>query len=201
MSKKQDILFNRRAHRVANNIRRYLKNKGMWRYGDKNDFSTLFKLFIEHSKIEVEYNGYKDLKKWAVDLYVNGSVEGISKVDGGFYGTPEWKQLRKKVIAHYGYHCMKCGDVSGGAHVDHIKPRSKFPELQLEFSNLQVLCLVCNIRKSNRSYEDYRPSGLVLAAGLVPKVDPKKKDFSYMYKGLSKRDRELQLRYDKHRPS
>lgn len=43
-------------------------------------------------------------------------------------------------------------------HVDHIKPRSKHPELSLCFDNLQVLCEDCNIGKGNRYDEDYRPS-------------------------------------------
>ena len=34
-------------------------------------------------------------------------------------------------------------------HVDHVKPRSKFPELALDLSNLQVLCNLCNVAKSN----------------------------------------------------
>ena len=42
-------------------------------------------------------------------------------------------------------------------HVDHIKPRSKFPELALEFDNLQILCDDCNIGKCNKYEDDWRP--------------------------------------------
>jgi len=41
--------------------------------------------------------------------------------------------------------------------VDHIKPRSKFPELELVFDNCQVLCNSCNMGKSNNDYTDFRP--------------------------------------------
>ena len=41
-------------------------------------------------------------------------------------------------------------------HVDHILPRSKFPDLALEFSNMAVLCETCNIAKSNTDYTDWR---------------------------------------------
>ncbi|WP_242637203.1 HNH endonuclease [Enterobacter cloacae] len=34
-------------------------------------------------------------------------------------------------------------------HVDHIKPRSKFPHLALEITRFRVLCEDCNKAKSN----------------------------------------------------
>ena len=43
------------------------------------------------------------------------------------------------------------------ANVDHIKPRSKYPELSLVFDNLQVLCGACNKGKGNKYQTDYRP--------------------------------------------
>jgi 5-methylcytosine-specific restriction endonuclease McrA len=51
---------------------------------------------------------------------------------------------------------MKCIDVNVPIHIDHIKPRSKYPELELEFDNLQVLCATCNVKKSNIDETDYR---------------------------------------------
>jgi 5-methylcytosine-specific restriction endonuclease McrA len=41
-------------------------------------------------------------------------------------------------------------------HVDHIKPRSKYPELEYEISNLQILCDDCNLGKGNRDEIDWR---------------------------------------------
>jgi 5-methylcytosine-specific restriction endonuclease McrA len=41
-------------------------------------------------------------------------------------------------------------------HVDHIKPKSRYPHLALKFDNLQVLCETCNIEKSNIDETDYR---------------------------------------------
>jgi hypothetical protein len=37
-------------------------------------------------------------------------------------------------------------------HVDHVKPRSKYPELALDLDNLQILCAACNTRKGDRDY-------------------------------------------------
>ena len=43
-------------------------------------------------------------------------------------------------------------------HVDHIKPRSIYPDLSLEFTNLQLLCADCNLGKSNKYDTDWRPA-------------------------------------------
>ncbi|MCA1806848.1 MAG: HNH endonuclease [Actinobacteria bacterium] len=51
---------------------------------------------------------------------------------------------------------MSCGSTER-LEVDHIRPRSHFPWLELELSNLQILCKPCNSSKSNRHYTDYRP--------------------------------------------
>ena len=42
-------------------------------------------------------------------------------------------------------------------HVDHIKPRSKYPKLELAFDNMQLLCAACNYGKSNIDNTDWRP--------------------------------------------
>lgn len=74
----------------------------------------------------------------------------------------EWRTLRMKVLVKYGATCMCCGatkDDGVKIHVDHIKPRSKFPKLALVEDNLQVLCDVCNQGKSNIDMTDWRPKG------------------------------------------
>lgn len=80
------------------------------------------------------------------------------RVSDGFYETRAWRELRYKALVKYGARCQCCGanrDDGVRIHVDHIKPRSKFPDLQLELSNLQVLCEDCNIGKSNKDYTDW----------------------------------------------
>lgn len=79
-------------------------------------------------------------------------------IKGGFYQSWEWKQLRYKVLLKYNRQCMCCGAMPPNVTlvVDHIKPRSKFPELELKEDNLQVLCNSCNMGKSNKSEMDFR---------------------------------------------
>jgi len=66
-----------------------------------------------------------------------------------------WQWLRRQVFDAYGKKCMKCGNCDE-LHVDHIKPKSKFPKLAYRFSNMQVLCKRCNKLKGNRHCADYR---------------------------------------------
>lgn len=79
-----------------------------------------------------------------------------------FYKSKEWLSLRYKVISHYGRVCMCCQSCTGPFHVDHIKPISKYPELKLEITNLQVLCEACNLGKSNKYEHDFREKPLVI---------------------------------------
>ena len=73
-----------------------------------------------------------------------------------FYRTREWIEARYKTFVKYGKVCQCCGAVNTVLHVDHIKPRSKYPELELSVDNLQVLCEACNIGKSNKDVTDWR---------------------------------------------
>lgn len=77
----------------------------------------------------------------------------------GFYDSDAWKQVRYRVLQKHGARCLVCGATRRDGvrlHVDHIKPRSLHPELELEESNLQVLCEPCNIGKLNRDETDWR---------------------------------------------
>jgi 5-methylcytosine-specific restriction endonuclease McrA len=77
-----------------------------------------------------------------------------------FYDSKEWKRVRFDVLerhfAKYGHWCLLCHNKFTPLHVDHIKPRSKYPELALDANNLQVLCHICNEGKGNRSETDFR---------------------------------------------
>jgi hypothetical protein len=77
-----------------------------------------------------------------------------------FHSSREWRAIRYRVLKIHGGRCQCCGASAADGvqiHVDHIKPRSKYPGLALELSNLQVLCVDCNLGKSNRDETDWRP--------------------------------------------
>ena len=70
-----------------------------------------------------------------------------------FYLSPEWQALRYRLIRDSDGKCQACGATAKSSgrpmHVDHIEPRSKRPDLALEYSNLQLLCEACNLGKRN----------------------------------------------------
>lgn len=68
----------------------------------------------------------------------------------------KWIRIRYQALKKYGKKCAACNNITGPFHVDHIKPKSKYPELMYEISNLQVLCKECNLGKGNIDETDWR---------------------------------------------
>lgn len=92
------------------------------------------------------------------------------KKNGDFFMSPEWRTLRYMALNKYGKQCMCCGAKAGNGivlHVDHIKPRSKFPNLALDITNLQILCEDCNLGKGAWDQTDHRPQLKVIEGGKV----------------------------------
>lgn len=90
--------------------------------------------------------------------------------DRGFYDSREWLSLRYEALRASAGRCTCCGaraSATNPLHVDHIKPRSKFPALSLVLSNLQVLCKNCNLGKGNTDDTDWRWVTAVDEAKLV----------------------------------
>lgn len=76
-----------------------------------------------------------------------------------FYESREWLDLRYRVLQRNGGSCKLCGcraTADNPIQVDHIKPRSLHPKLELAESNMQVLCKQCNQGKSNKDDTDWR---------------------------------------------
>ena len=65
-----------------------------------------------------------------------------------FYLSPAWLSVREDVLATREHRCALCNKTRAEHHialeVDHILPRSKYPELALDSNNLQILCFECN---------------------------------------------------------
>lgn len=85
-----------------------------------------------------------------------------------FYDSPDWHRVRYVALRRSNGCCELCGASKATGtviQVDHIKPRSKFPELELDANNLQVLCKPCNMGKSNRDSIDWRKPELKVVRG------------------------------------
>jgi hypothetical protein len=114
---------------------------------------------------QVKYKNQKDflIYLYKQDRLLNITIQYESTLNKkppreklGFYDSESWRLLRLQVFKKYGRVCMKCGSKKK-LHIDHIKPRSLYPDLELTFNNLQVLCETCNMEKSNKNCIDYRP--------------------------------------------
>lgn len=106
-------------------------------------------------------------RKWLKsyqDAFVRAGMEEIEKANlraqtkknKNFYQSKAWLSLRYRAFILYGKKCFCCEATQGEMHVDHIKPRSKFPELELNIENLQILCRACNLGKDNKDETDWR---------------------------------------------
>lgn len=77
-----------------------------------------------------------------------------------FYASDAWRVARFSALRENDGCCELCGRSKRKhgvvLHVDHIRPRSKFPALALDKSNLQILCEDCNMGKGNSDDTDWR---------------------------------------------
>ena len=75
-----------------------------------------------------------------------------------FYQSARWKNLRLRALANH-QSCRACGRSPKKhgivLHVDHILPRSIYPEYALYLGNLQILCEDCNIGKGNTIHKRF----------------------------------------------
>lgn len=134
-----------------------LKNGWRHKYGKTEitkEVAEKLREVLEKSKKDSAKDGIRVLDKaW---LVLKTSVAANSKA---FLESKEWKRLRLQALKQHGSRCQCCGD---GPHngvtlnVDHIKPRSLFPQLALQLDNLQVLCGLCNEGKGNWDMTDFR---------------------------------------------
>lgn len=75
-----------------------------------------------------------------------------------FYKSKAWLDVRTLVFSVFGNRCLCCGSKEE-IQVDHVKPRSRHPELALKIINLQPLCKECNLLKGVNTI-DYRDENL-----------------------------------------
>jgi 5-methylcytosine-specific restriction endonuclease McrA len=107
-------------------------------------------------KPKITEQGKKDRERRAA----SAARAASKKAADDFYASWEWKRVRYEALKIHGRRCQCCGwqpgDCDGHLVVDHIKPRRRYPELELELSNLQVLCNDCNMGKGAAYEDDFR---------------------------------------------
>lgn len=109
---------------------------------------------IQLRKSQIARDAEQRQRQYAEERAANGGA-----VD--FFNSNTWQRLRFEVLAESEGCCVLCGrsyrEHQVALEVDHIKPRSRFPNLALDKDNLQVLCFDCNRGKGNRDTTDWRP--------------------------------------------
>lgn len=86
-------------------------------------------------------------------------VKAVKNKADGFYRSRKWLALRYDALKKYGPICQCCGSSAtkeNPIQVDHIKPRSKYPQLALQIENLQILCKDCYMGKRHLDQTDWR---------------------------------------------
>lgn len=124
-------------------------------YQNQN-FSIINHKLNDSAKIP-NYGGYREWKK---------DQESWKEYSNEFLNSDEWCRVRyeamlaqKKRTGLSYIFCECCGYTSqknSYMHVDHIKPRYKYPQLQLDPNNLQILCKACNFGKGAYDETDWR---------------------------------------------
>lgn len=114
------------------------------------DLKTLFKLADKLGKkrynklTEQDFQDYLKFNCWR---YINGDYECGT--------TPESQTW---VRENSDYFCPVCSQKypgRGGKTIDHKLPRSQYPWLSLEWSNLWVICRDCNREKREMHWYEY----------------------------------------------
>lgn len=140
--------FSSCSHVDANGMQWCLEQEG--RKIKSNDLLLLKKMVTDE-----EYNLLSKRDKSIIP------VEGVVAIalSKSFYKSREWKSVRYQAFRVYKNFCQCCGRKASDEvwlNVDHIKPRSLAPELALDVSNLQILCMDCNSGKSNLDCINWR---------------------------------------------
>lgn len=94
------------------------------------------------SLLQIALNDYKSklpkLMNNYYDKYLSNYNLPLEVIKNGkkFYKTKQWRALRIRAFAKYGRKCLCCGKTTL-LHVDHVKPRSKYPELTLDLKTFK----------------------------------------------------------------
>lgn len=167
---------NKTTSQMANVVRRYLIKRNLLKQGPCQSFVEIAEVCIRH--LDTSFSlpiSKKDAKNiicaYYSKVYHGDSIESKKskapikkyksafKERASFYDTDAWRSLRYEALKAYGRKCMVCGstpETGAQLHVDHIKPRSLYPHLELVLGNLQILCRDCNLGKSNKDSIDWR---------------------------------------------
>ena len=106
--------------------------------------------FYVETGIKIKYSDNSEvIEQLEKEVEVGKKVKKIKKssITSRFYVSKPWIELRHAVYKRDGFKCAKCS-AENELNIDHILPRSRFPQYSLSLLNLRVLCWTCNKRKA-----------------------------------------------------
>ncbi len=93
--------------------------------------------------------GHKEMSPESRARMSRGKAEKNHHWNGG-----DWRYWRNQALIRDDYTCQICGFREPEImEIDHIKPKSVFPELKLILENLVTLCPICHRRKTIREFK------------------------------------------------
>lgn len=95
---------------------------------------------------------------WFKELKQQIEIKGkFSKVEDKYKNKYRQNDVKAALCDMYNRYCCYCeGDIAltGYAHIEHYKPKSKYPELCFEWNNLHQSCSKCNTNKNDKWDDD-----------------------------------------------
>ncbi|MCH1926063.1 HNH endonuclease [Shewanella sp. C32] len=109
----------------------------------------IYQWLVKHSDIsDKKASFFSPIDGHQVYEHIEQLAEFAPSNNTSFYLSPAWLNLREEVLATREHRCALCNKTRAehniALEVDHILPRSKYRELELDINNLQILCFECN---------------------------------------------------------
>ncbi len=64
-----------------------------------------------------------------------------------------YQNYKADLLTEIGTYCSYCERHTTDLHIEHIKPKSQYPELECEWDNLLLACVNCNATKGNKDFD------------------------------------------------
>ena len=96
--------------------------------------------------------------------------------------TGRWHQWKQEIANHCGGQCVYCAISEGrfggirNFHVEHFRPKVKFPALENDIRNLYLACAICNVLKC-----DDWPAEPAADHSLTAYPDPSVADYNMLF--------------------
>lgn len=112
---------------------------------DHPNYKPKYEFNCKYCGVAVIQRNYRRLEaKYCSRVCHYQDNDGLSTENEKARKNQAYKDWRVTVFKRDNFTCVQCGTRGGYLHADHIKSFARFPELRLEVSNGQTLCVPCH---------------------------------------------------------